>query len=72
MLVFHKYYSDYYKNLDISSFDLAKQFSLNKESRFNLTKMLKLRSEVTNQQIKHIIESVKIAHISQIILRLLK
>ena len=30
LLVFHEYYSDCYKNLDTSSFDLAEQSSLNK------------------------------------------
>ena len=52
LLVLHEYPSDCHKDLDTDSFDLDEQFSLNKESRFHLTKMPKLRSEVTNQQIE--------------------
>ena len=59
MLVSHEYYSDCYKNLDTSSFDLAEQMSLNKESRFNLTKILKLCSEVTDWQSKKMLVLLK-------------
>ena len=52
LLVLHEYPSDCHKSLDTSSFDLAEQFSLNKESRFHLNKMFKLRSEVTDRQIE--------------------
>jgi len=56
LLVLHEYPSDCHKNLDTGSFDLAEQFSLNKESRFNLTKMPKLRSEVTDRQIEQLLK----------------
>ena len=52
LLVLHEYPSDCHKYLDTGSFDLAEQFSLNKESRFHLTKILKLCSEllISNQK----------------------
>ena len=40
LLVFHKYYSDYYENLGVGRTDIAEQFSINNGSRFHLTKML--------------------------------
>ena len=46
MRVLHKYYSNRYENLDSSSFGIAKQLSLNKESRFHLAKVVKLHSKV--------------------------
>ena len=52
LLVLHEYPSDCHKNLDTGSFELAKQLSLNKGSRFLLNKMSKLRSEVTDRQIE--------------------
>jgi hypothetical protein len=52
LLVLRKFHSHYYENLYIGSFDLAEQLLTNKGSRFYLTKILKLRSEVTGQQIK--------------------
>ena len=55
LLVLHEYPSDCHKNLDTGSFDLAEQLSLNKESRFHLTKMPKLRSEVTDRQIEQLL-----------------
>ncbi|UZO19773.1 uncharacterized protein OCT59_011044 [Rhizophagus irregularis] len=36
-----------------SSFDLAEQFSINLESRFHLTKVVKLRAEVNKQKKKN-------------------
>ena len=46
LLVLDKYCSDCHKNLDSSISDLAEQLSLNKESRFHLAKVVKLRSKV--------------------------
>ncbi|PKY35420.1 hypothetical protein RhiirB3_456189 [Rhizophagus irregularis] len=46
MHVRHKYRPDYCENLYSSSSDLAEQLTLNKESRFHLAKVVKLRSEI--------------------------
>ena len=59
LLVLHEHLSDCHKNLDTGSFDLAEQFSLNKESRFHLTKILKLCSEITDWQSKKMLVLLK-------------
>jgi hypothetical protein len=55
LLVFHEKYFNCYKNLDTSRIDLAEQFSLIEKNRLPLTKMPKLRSEVTDRQIEKIL-----------------
>jgi len=54
MHVRHKYRSDCRENLNLSSSDLAEQLTLNKESRFHLAKVVKLRSEIIRKVKKEI------------------
>ena len=49
LLVLDKYCSDCHINLDSSISDFSEQLSLNKGCRFHLTKVPKLRSEVTER-----------------------
>ena len=50
MHVRHKYRSDCCENLYSSSSDLAEQLTLNKESRFHLSKVVKLCSEIIQKK----------------------
>ena len=52
LLELNEYYFSFHKNLVVGSFELAEQFSLNKESRVHLTKVPKLRSKVTDRVIE--------------------
>ena len=49
MLVFHEYSSKPSKILVASRFDLAEHFYLSSQRRFTLTKMPKLRPDVTDR-----------------------
>jgi hypothetical protein len=60
LLVLRKFHSHYYENLYIGSCDLAEQLSTNKGSRFHLTKIPKLRSEVTGRQIENTLRVQKL------------